>query len=181
MNAFDSGLDDKFNAILSQITHPLDSSNMNILRLEHENEDFIAEYKRVIDNESIPHEDVDDIDSEQDYLGMEPGLLRGPDAELRHATVNRIIKDNEGVPIGRGNNNPLLDSRQFEVEYIDGYNEILSANVIAENIIAQVDEEGHRQMFFSEIMDHRISSDDISKAQGTFVTSQFARSARLKA
>ena len=53
--------------------------------------------------------------------------------------------------------------------------------MIAENIIARVDEEGHRQIFFSEIMDHRISSDDISKAQGTFVTSQFVRSARLKA
>ena len=91
MNTFDSGLDDKFNAISSQITHPLDSSNMNILSLEHENEDFIAEYKRVIDNKSIPHKDVDDIGSEQDHLGMELGLPRGPDDKLRHATVKRWI------------------------------------------------------------------------------------------
>ena len=65
MNAFDSRLDDKFNAISSQITHPLDSSNMNILSLEHEDEDFIAEYKRVIDNESIQHEDENNIGNEQ--------------------------------------------------------------------------------------------------------------------
>ena len=174
MSTFDGGLDDKFNAISSQITHPLDSSNMNIPSLEHEDEDFIAEYKRVIDNESIPHEDVDDIGINQDYLGMELGLPRGPDDELQYATVKRIIKDNEGVPIGKESNNPLLDSRQFEVEYSDGYNEVLSANVIAENIIPQVDEEGHRQMFFSEIMDHRILSDAIPKAQGTFVTSHGA-------
>ena len=36
MSTFDGGLDDKFNAISSQITHPLDSSNMNIVSLEHE-------------------------------------------------------------------------------------------------------------------------------------------------
>ena len=47
---------------------------------------------------------------------MELGLPRGPDDELRHATVKLIIKDNEGLPIGKVNNNSLVDSRQFEVE-----------------------------------------------------------------
>ena len=36
MSTFDGGLDEKINAISSQITNPLDSSNMNILSLDHE-------------------------------------------------------------------------------------------------------------------------------------------------
>ena len=51
-----------------------------------------------------------------------------------------------GEPIGKAHKNPLLDSRQFEVEYIDGTTEILSANIIAENILAQVDDQGQRQL-----------------------------------
>ena len=55
--------------------------------------------------------------------------------------------------------NPLLDSRQFEVEYIDGTTEILSANEIAENILLQVDDQGQRQLVLDEIIDHRKNKD----------------------
>ena len=68
MRTFDDGLEDKFNAISSQITHPLDSSSMNILSLEYEDEDFIEDYKRVIDNKSIPHEDADNRNKYIDTL-----------------------------------------------------------------------------------------------------------------
>ena len=61
----------------------------------------------------------------------------------------------DGEPIGKAHKNPLLDSRQFEVEYIDGTIEILSANIIAENILSQVDDEGQRQLLLDEIVDHR--------------------------
>ena len=53
----------------------------------------------MIDNKSIPHEDVNDIGNKQDYLGIEIGLPRGPDDELRHATVERIFKDIEGYQL----------------------------------------------------------------------------------
>jgi hypothetical protein len=36
--------------------------------------------------------------------------------------------------------NQLLDTRQYEDEYKDGSNEVLAANLLAGNIIAQVDE-----------------------------------------
>ena len=37
-------------------------------------------------------------------------------------------------------NNLMLDSRLYEVEYLDGNIETLSANTIAESLIAQVDD-----------------------------------------
>ena len=39
-------------------------------------------------------------------------------------------------------NNPLLDSRNYEIEYTDGITEALAANTIAENLPAQVDDQG---------------------------------------
>jgi hypothetical protein len=53
---------------------------------------------------------------------------------------------------------------------MDGETEILTANIIAENLLAQVDEEGHRQMLIDEIEDHRITDDSIPIDQGTLPT-----------
>ena len=54
------------------------------------------------------------------------------------------LKDNQGRPIGIASDNPILDTRMYEVEYQDGHTAALAANIIAENIFAQVDEEGNR-------------------------------------
>ena len=56
------------------------------------------------------------------------------------------VLDDEGKPLGTSNNNPLLDGRMYEVEYLDSSTEILAANSIAENVMSQVNEEGHRQL-----------------------------------
>ena len=41
----------------------------------------------------------------------------------------------------------------YEVEYQDGHMEALAANLIAENLFAQVDEEGNRSVMFDKIVD----------------------------
>ena len=76
----------------------------------------------------------------------------------------------DGKPIGIANNNPLLDSRQYEVEYIDGTTEVISANIIAENILSQVDEEGHRQLMIDEIIDHRTNGQEVPLERGLYKT-----------
>ena len=82
-----------------------------------------------------------DVTSDQ-YVGLELALSRGGDGETLLARVNKRVRDEEGNPVGNANNNPLLDSRKYEVEYADGHVEELTANIIAENLIVQVDEEG---------------------------------------
>jgi hypothetical protein len=47
----------------------------------------------------------------------------------------------------------------------------LTANSIAENSIAQVDEESQRQMILSKIIVHRILHDAIPKSEETYVKS----------
>ena len=52
--------------------------------------------------------------------------------------------DEDGKQIGRPSNNPLLDSRKYEDEYTDGATEVLAANIIPENLLAQ-DYRGRRE------------------------------------
>ena len=51
--------------------------------------------------------------------------------------------------------NPLLDTREYEVEFPDGSIDILSTNTIAENLYSQVDQEGNSYAVLSGIVDHR--------------------------
>ena len=59
----------------------------------------------------------------------------------------------------------------YEVEYTDGHKASLAANNIAENMFAQVDDEGNRYQLLSEIIDHRTNGSEITQ-QDAFVTAQ---------
>jgi hypothetical protein len=50
-----------------------------------------------------------------------------------------------------------------------------SKNLIAENLIAQVDKEGRRQMMMTAIVDHWVLPDAIPKSQGTYENSYGVR------
>ena len=74
------------------------------------------------------------------YVDMELGLPRGEDDSLMHEIVKRRKLDDDGNPIGTESTNPLVDTRAYEIEFIDGTTETLTSNIIAENLLAQVDE-----------------------------------------
>ena len=93
------------------------------------------------------------------YLIMELTL---PHKESQSwARVTKRLRDANGLPIGIVDQNPLLDTRIYEVEYSDGHKTSLSANFIAENMFAQVDDEGNRFQLLSEITDHRTDGSEI--------------------
>lgn len=171
MEDFNNGLEDKLEAVTSNID--LTKSNIDqsyVIDLELEDDDFIQEYRRVIDDVTLNNIDDEHKDEIDPYLNMELGLPRGDDCELHFAQVKRRAIDVDGKPVGRASNNPILDSRQYKVEFLNGEIEILTANLIAENLLAQVDEEGHRQMMIDEIIDHRVLEDAIPFSEGTYVT-----------
>ena len=72
------------------------------------------------------------------YVDMQLGLPCVEDDSLMHAIVKRIKLDEDGNPIGTESTNPLVDTRSYEIEFIDGTIEKLTANIIAENLLAQV-------------------------------------------
>ena len=149
-----------------------DVDRWNMLSLEQFDKEFAEEVSRVIDDVNLPHahDDVVRYDSDDSYVNIEIGLPRGDDGALHHATVKRRKLDDKGAPVGNKHNNPILDSRQYEVEFLDGTIETLTANVIAENLLSQVDEEGHRQLLLEEIVDFRKDDTAIDIKDGIITT-----------
>ena len=71
--------------------------------------------------------------------------------QMNRGQVVKWAKDNRGRLIGKRNDNPLLNLREYEVKMRDGSTGQYTANVKAE----QVDEEGWQYALLSEITDHR--------------------------
>ena len=168
---FDDRIQHIFNTTTTSVPiNPNAIQQGKLLSLEDEDDEFIQEYSRVIDSDHVKHIDDLHIGKDNNYIGMELGIRRHIDGPLEHAVVKKRKTDIEGKPLGTSNNIPILDHSQYEVEYLDGQIETLTANQIAENLLAQVDEEGHRQMFIDEITDHRVTKDAIPKDQATYTT-----------
>ena len=90
------------------------------------------------------------------YVGARVLLPRA--GGMDNATVRKRSRGNDGNPIGRANDNPILDTRQYVVEFEDGHQAELTANVIAQNMYAQCDPDGHQHVIFESIVGVRRSS-----------------------
>jgi hypothetical protein len=104
------------------------------------------------------------------YLNMELAIPRDSDGP-EFAKVTKRLRDKDRLPIGKANDNPILDTRMYQVEYSDGHKASLAANAIAENMLAQVDAEGNRHVLFKEIIDHRTDGSEL-KQQDAFITTR---------
>ena len=134
-------------------------------------QDFADEFNRIYDNTDVPEaDDKFDPDSFDSFLGMELSVDRG-DVHPMHARVTKRLKDHRGNPIGTAHEKIKLDTRMYEVEFIDGSKQAMSANLIAENMFATVDEEGHRHIILDSIIDYRKTDSAIGK-EDAFVISR---------
>ena len=134
-----------------------------------EDPDFTEEFHEVISNNEL--KEADDNFTPyvyNSYLNMELAIPQGDSLEPRLARVTKRLKDANGLPIGLANENPILDTRMYEVEYLDGEQASLTANNIAENLFAQIDDEGNRQVLMDEIIGHR-SNEHAVKQQDAFI------------
>jgi hypothetical protein len=133
--------------------------------------EFVQEFGRTISDPAIKEADQEFTpDSFDDaYLNME--LALPPEGgEVYIGRVVKRMRDKDGLfMIGTANDNPILDSRLHEVEFQDRYRASLVANVIAENLFAQIDDEGNRHVLFQESIDHRTNGKQILQ-QDAFIT-----------
>ena len=68
------------------------------------------------------------------------------------------------------NNNPFLGTIAYKVELADFTAEIITANIISENLLAQVDEERHLQVIIYKTIYHRRDVNYIEKEDAFTVT-----------
>lgn len=107
--------------------------------------------------------DLFDDDSYHRFISAQVRMSVG--GEWKDGTVIGRTRDDEGNLIGKSNKNVVLDTSLYDVQFPDGVVEQVSANAIAENIHARIDDEGNVHELFDEIVDHKklphaVSGDD---------------------
>ncbi len=118
---------------------------------------FGEEMSNVASDCQIPDADDTFTDVFEDtYLNKEIALARGTGDDndgVQFGRVAKRLRDADGRPIGKAHENPLLDTREYEVEFLDGHLEALSANLVAQNLFSQIDDEGARDVLLDDIID----------------------------
>ena len=74
---------------------------------------------------------------------------------------------------------PILDMHMYEVKYVDDKKSDFSANLIAENMLAQIDKEWNRHMLMDEITNHRFDeggSEESGLIRDQFLCNQMQKS-----
>ncbi len=126
------------------------------------------EYGDMLTEDCPKQDDIDDAAYDK-YIGAEV-MMDVPGEGPRRATVKRRVEDLEGKKAGSYHRNPMMDTREYELEYDDGTHDRYFANVIAENLYSQVDSEGHQFLVLDEISDHRSDGTAILVADGFTVS-----------
>ena len=70
------------------------------------------------------------------------------------ARVKNQVKYAQGIPVSVAHGNPMLDSRLYGVELMDGNTTQLSTNQITDNLFATIYGSGNRFVLLDEIIDH---------------------------
>jgi hypothetical protein len=73
--------------------------------------------------------------------------------KLQRGKVKRSSVDDNGKAIGTYSDNPIMNSIVYEVEFPDGELKEYAANILAKNMLSQVDHEGHNIMLMRDIID----------------------------
>jgi hypothetical protein len=89
------------------------------------------------------------------YLSAELMLPKGGVLVKGHVTAHK--RDWDGNPVGRANDNLILDTRSYIVDFDYGDQTELTANMIAESLYSQCDPDGNQYVLLEEIVDHQHS------------------------
>ena len=87
-----------------------------------------------------------------------------PDGESENlARVIRRLFDKDGNVIGNYNKHPILNTGIYDVEFQDGVIKPYSANIIAHNILYQVENDGRHSQMLDSISDYSKDGSELAK------------------
>ena len=102
-------------------------------------------------------------------LNMELAIPQGDSLEPMLARASKRLIDANVLPIWLDNENPILDTRMYEVQYLDGEKTSFVVSNIAENLFAQINDDGNCQVLMDEIIGHR---SHVVKQQDIFINTK---------
>jgi hypothetical protein len=110
----------------------------------------------------VPDRDDYDAEAFDPFLHAEVLLPFQGTQQMAKVTARR--KDPEGNLIGKAAAHPILDTREYVVEFPDGSEAEYAANIIAKNLLSQCDSEGWQHLLVKHIVDHLKGESAIEKA-----------------
>jgi len=130
---------------------------------------------------SAPNVEDTEADMYDTLLLTEPVLLH--EGEPTRAKIVGRKRDQDGNLVGRFNPNPLLNTRIYLAEFLDGHIMELGANMITDAIFNQIDDDANDIFLFKEIIGHEYDSmaltkeekkmiDDLQLNNGTVIRNQ---------
>ena len=174
---FDALIAKRWGTSISPTKHPIDSKPDNLLDPYQDDDELPREMPEFFD--PIDNDISQLVDQQPAYdklIHSEVALPQGD--KLRNAKILRRSLDPSGRSIGTYDNNPILNTLVYDVEFPDGEVKEYSANVIAENILSQVDDEGFTLTVFDSILDYSKDSDAVDKKDLYFLTRSGTRRMR---
>ena len=100
------------------------------------------------------------------YIGAEVVLPDRKGEKLIGKVRKRVIYD--GTSTDEGNCNSMHEKSLYKVEYPDGTTEQLASNIIAENMMSQVDSVGHNYQVLTEVTYNKNYDSAIDKVNGFY-------------
>ena len=117
-------------------------------------------------DDDLPVEIVPTPEASDNLVGAQVMLPLG--GQLARGRVTRRKRDREGNVVGRADDNPILDTREYVVEFDTGETTEHTANIIAQSLYSQCDDDGHKILLFEAIVDHRRSTTALMKSEQRF-------------
>ena len=137
------------------------------ITLPPEERDELEQYD---DDEGGGEPKLPDVDEESYDLMLNSEVILPHRDRQMHAVVVGRHRNDEGKLVGIRHENPILNTAVYDVRFPDGAVKQYASNVIAENLYAQVDMEGHSYLMLESIIDHRKNEEAINKKDQYFTT-----------
>ena len=110
--------------------------------------------------ESPDHEDI--LDSMGRILEQQPAFEKNINPEVMiqngdEMAMGKVVRqslDADGRMTGTYHDNPFLNTVTYDVEFSNGQVKEYGANIIAENMLTQVDSDGYSLSLMDSIIDH---------------------------
>ena len=124
---------------------------------------------------NIPKNETVDAAGKSLFQQLVTDTLIQTDALLPHGEEILAAKvichtlDENGKVMGKHSDNPILNTLMYDVEFPDVTIHPYSANVISNNIYAQVDSEGIRTNIIDAIIDHCTNGNSVLKNEQYFI------------
>ena len=165
-NHYDDGIDVEniYDTLFDMDTDAIDDEEIKYQELDEKGQPIT----RPDVDEFISSNDSLSVEDDDKYISMK--VLLPIEGSKQEATVLSRKRLQDGTLKGTSSNNPILDTREYTVQFADGTYADYSANVLIENLHEHIDNYGSSHDIIKDITNHRFAEDTIPISKGIYTT-----------